>query len=114
MEWDRIFQHADGRQEQDRVHKEVRRVRNTLRHLFFWNKVLSLNNNSPTPARCVSVMSLASHVQEKPHLGPKPRNFCSSRENVLYNYILALLRKFVEEEEDESTGIAQANGISSI
>lgn len=115
MEWDRIFHHADGQKEQDRVHKG-RRVRNTLRHSFFCNKVLSLNNNSPTPARCVSAMLCCLHhmYMKKPHLWPKPRNFCTSRANVLYNYILAFLRKFVEEEEDECTGIVRANGISSI
>lgn len=115
MEWDRIFQHADGQQEQDKPYKEGRRVRNTLRHLFFRSKVLSLNN-SPTPARHVSAKLCRLHhmCMKKPNFWPKPRNFCSSRENILYNYILAFLRKFVEEEEDESTGIAQANEISSI
>lgn len=51
---------------------------------------------------------------KKPNVRQKARNYCSSRANVLYNYTLVFLEKFVEEEEDKSTGIAQANGISSI
>ena len=70
MEWDRIFQHADGQQEQDSVYKEGRRVRNILSNLLFWNKKVLLNNNSPTPARHISGKLCCLHHtrMKKPNL----------------------------------------------
>lgn len=115
MERNWIFQHADGQQGQNSVYKEWRRVKNILSNLLFWNKKVLLNN-SPTPARHISSKLCCLHHMrmKKPNLRQKARNYCRFRANVLYNYTLAFLGKFVEEEEDESTGITKANGISRI
>lgn len=91
-------------------------MRNILSNSIFGNKKVLLNNNSPTPARHISSKLCCLHhmCMKKPNIQQKARNYCRSRANVLYNYTLVFLGKFVEEEEDKSTGIAQANGISSI